>query len=57
LSSCFRWWPKVDGERAEVLVAHQLQVLLSAGDPANSSEISLTVACSLRLRRDHAAMV
>jgi len=34
LSSCFRWWPKVDGERAEVLAAHQLQVLLSAGDPA-----------------------
>ncbi len=54
---CFRWWPSAAGKRSEVLAAHQLQVLLSAGDPANSSEISLTVACSLRLRRDHAAMV
>ena len=31
---CFRWWPRGDGQAAEFLVAHQLQVLLSAGDPS-----------------------
>jgi transposase len=30
----FRWWPRAAGKRAESLAAHQLQVLLSAGDPA-----------------------
>jgi transposase len=31
---CFRWWPRGTGQAAEFLVAHQLQVLLSAGDPS-----------------------
>jgi transposase len=30
----FRWWPRGTGQAAEFLVAHQLQVLLSAGDPS-----------------------
>lgn len=29
----FRWWPARKGERAQPLAAHELQVLLSAGDP------------------------
>ena len=30
----FRWWPSRRNEAAEPLAAHQLQVLLSAGNPA-----------------------
>ena len=30
---CFRWWPTHASERARSLAAHQLQVLLSAGNP------------------------
>ena len=30
----FRWWPSRGSEAAEPLAAHQLQVLLSAGNPA-----------------------
>jgi len=33
-AGCFRWWPRDTGQRAAFLVAHQLQVLLSAGDPS-----------------------
>jgi hypothetical protein len=33
-AGCFRWWPRDTGPRAAFLVAHQLQVLLSAGDPS-----------------------
>jgi len=29
----FRWWPTSGTERAKALAAHQLQVLLCAGDP------------------------
>ena len=29
----FRYWPEREGERVTALQAHQLQVLLSAGDP------------------------
>jgi transposase len=29
----FRWWPASASEPAKTLAAHQLQVLLSAGDP------------------------
>lgn len=29
----FRWWPSSPGEAAQALEAHQLQVLLSAGNP------------------------
>ena len=29
----FRWWPRAGSQRAKSLAAHQLQVLLSAGDP------------------------
>jgi len=29
----FRWWPSGAGQRAKALAAHQLHVLLSAGDP------------------------
>jgi transposase len=29
----FRWWPAGTGQPAKKLAAHQLQVLLSAGDP------------------------
>ena len=32
----FRWWPAADNEAAKKLAAHQLQVLLSAGNPANT---------------------
>jgi transposase len=34
-SGKFRWWPTTAGETAQatVLAAHQLQVLLAAGDP------------------------
>ncbi len=31
----FRWWPEAGGETAE-LHAHELQVLLSAGDPTST---------------------
>ena len=30
----FRWWPSAPGQCAQSLAAHQLQVLLSAGDPS-----------------------
>ena len=30
----FRWWPSAAGQCAQALAAHQLQVLLSAGDPS-----------------------
>ena len=29
----FRWWPSATDQRVTVLAAHELQVLLSAGDP------------------------
>lgn len=29
----FQWWPQGDGGSAQTLAAHQMQVLLSAGDP------------------------
>jgi transposase len=29
----FRWWPSSASQSAKTLAAHQLQVLLSAGDP------------------------
>ncbi len=29
----FRWWPTAAGQEAVTLAAHQLQVLLHAGDP------------------------
>jgi len=29
----FRWWPRAAGQSTQSLAAHQLQVLLSAGDP------------------------
>jgi transposase len=32
-SGRFRWWPSSTTARAKSLAAHQLQVLLSAGDP------------------------
>ena len=32
----FRWWPASHSEAAKTLAAHQLQVLLSAGNPANT---------------------
>jgi transposase len=31
--SRFRWWPSGTDQRAKALAAHQLQVLLCAGDP------------------------
>lgn len=30
----FRWWPAAGTERATALQAHELQVLMSAGDPS-----------------------
>lgn len=30
----FRWWPRHEHEPAQTLVAHELHVLLSAGDPS-----------------------
>jgi transposase len=30
----FRWWPSATGQCVQSLAAHQLQVLLSAGDPS-----------------------
>jgi transposase len=30
----FRWWPSAGDERAKKLAAHELHVLLSAGDPS-----------------------
>jgi transposase len=32
----FRWWPRAAGQSTQSLAAHQLQVLLSAGDPAGT---------------------
>jgi transposase len=32
----FRWWPAAGNEVGKKLAAHQLQVLLSAGNPANT---------------------
>jgi len=32
----FRWWPSDDGARAKQLAAHELYVLLSAGDPSQT---------------------
>lgn len=32
----FRWWPVGGDERAKQLAAHELQVLLSAGDPSGT---------------------
>jgi transposase len=32
----FRWWPRGTGGPALALAAHQLQVLLSAGDPGGA---------------------
>jgi len=32
----FRWWPVGNSQPAEKLAAHQLQVLLSAGDPEST---------------------
>jgi transposase len=33
---CFPWWPTADDGPAQRLVAHQLAVLLSAGDPTRT---------------------
>ena len=33
-SGRFRWWPTVAGQVASFLEAHELQVLLSGGDPS-----------------------
>jgi transposase len=33
----FRWWPESPSAMARVLEAHQLQVLLSGGDPARAT--------------------
>ena len=33
-SGRFRWWPNRQREAAKTVAAHQLQVLLSAGNPA-----------------------
>ena len=33
-SGCFRWWPTTGADGATALEAHQLQVLLAAGNPA-----------------------
>ena len=33
-SGRFRWWPSATGEEVSLLEAHELQVLLSAGDPS-----------------------
>jgi transposase len=35
-SARFRWWPGRDREASQTLAAHQLQVLLSAGDPSRT---------------------
>ena len=35
-SGRFRWWPHQDTAAAQTLAAHQLHVLLSAGNPANA---------------------
>jgi transposase len=35
-SGRFRWWPTNPGESARTLAAHQLQVLLAAGNPEGS---------------------
>jgi transposase len=32
----FRWWPTATSSTARALAAHQLQVLLSAGNPAST---------------------
>jgi len=32
----FRWWPASESQAAKTLAAHQLQVLLSAGNPDNT---------------------
>jgi transposase len=35
-SGRFQWWPRHDREASQTLAAHQLQVLLSAGDPSRT---------------------
>jgi transposase len=35
----FRWWPPAANHRARTLAAHQLQVLLSGGDPEATKAI------------------
>lgn len=35
-SGRFQWWPCHNSEASQALAAHQLQVLLSAGDPART---------------------
>jgi len=35
-SGRFRWWPRDETEPSRTLAAHQLQVLLSAGNPAGA---------------------
>lgn len=37
----FRWWPSSGRDRAQKLAAHELQVLLSAGDPAGTKAAPL----------------
>ena len=32
----FQWWPRHDSQASQTLAAHQLQVLLSAGNPAGT---------------------
>lgn len=32
----FRWWPTDEGKRAREMAAHELHVLLSAGDPSQT---------------------
>ena len=42
-SGRFQWWPCHNSEASQALAAHQLQVLLSAGDPAREPRPSPTV--------------
>ena len=35
-SGRFQWWPRHDSQASQTLAAHQLQVLLSAGNPAGT---------------------
>ena len=35
-SGRFQWWPRDESQASQTLAAHQLQVLLSAGNPAST---------------------
>jgi transposase len=38
-SGRFRWWPSDDSQASQTLAAHQLQVLLWAGDPSGTQAV------------------